>query len=469
MSSNRFRWVFCQLDTLRRCMPSSIRQSLDGLPDTLDDTYERALQGIHKERRQHAHRLFQCLLTAIRPPRVQELAEMFAIDFGSNAVMEGWRPQNPEEAILSTCSTLITVTGEEGSRVVQFSHFSVKEYLTSDRLCNSVNGNIRHYHITLDAAHTILARACLTVLLQLHEGTDKKHLAKFPLALYAAQHWVDHAKYELVASQIRGAMEQLFNPSKSYLVAWARLHDVDRDSVRLPVGVLPSWPRPTALYYAVLCGFSELAEHLIVAHAEDVNVKCGFYGSPLHAALYKGHLDAARVLLEYGADKNLENPDGKTPLVTAYDRGNLEGMRLLLRYGANGAVPYSPFGLLLHGASYRGQAEVTRLLLQYNSDVNARGVGNLTPLDRASMQGHANVAQLLLECGAEVNAQTMAQDTPLHRASRNGHLEVVQTLLRHRADVHIRGQGDWTPLQVARSRGHIEVVRLLIERGAERE
>jgi hypothetical protein len=43
------------------------------------------------------------------------------------------------EAVLTTCSTLITVIKEEdnGSRFVQFSHFSVKQFLTSDRLRTS--------------------------------------------------------------------------------------------------------------------------------------------------------------------------------------------------------------------------------------------------------------------------------------------------------------------------------------------
>ena len=103
MISDRLRWVFCQLDTLRRCIPSSIRTVLDELPTTLDDTYERALQGIPKEKRQHAHRLFQCLVAAIRPLRVEELAEIFTIKFDADSVpslMEGWRPESPEEAVL---------------------------------------------------------------------------------------------------------------------------------------------------------------------------------------------------------------------------------------------------------------------------------------------------------------------------------------------------------------------------------
>ena len=72
----RFRWVFCQLDTLRRCMPSSIRRALNELPISLDDMYERMLQGIPKEKFEHASRLFQCMVAAVRPLRVEELAEL---------------------------------------------------------------------------------------------------------------------------------------------------------------------------------------------------------------------------------------------------------------------------------------------------------------------------------------------------------------------------------------------------------
>ena len=93
-------------------MPSSILKALNELPITLDETYERALEGIPKEKRQHAHRLFQCLVVAIRPLRVEELAELFAIEFDQDAghnLKEGWRPENAEDAVLSACSTLIAV------------------------------------------------------------------------------------------------------------------------------------------------------------------------------------------------------------------------------------------------------------------------------------------------------------------------------------------------------------------------
>ncbi len=395
-------------------MPSSIRKALNELPTTLDVTYERALQGILKEKRQHAYHLFQCLVVAIRPLRVEEIAELFAIEFDHDSapnLKEGWRPENPEEAVLSACSTLIAVIENKGSKIVQFSHFSVKEYLISDRLRTSEIGNIRHNHISFVAAQTVLARACLTVLLQLDETVDKKRLETFPLASYAAQHWVEHAKYEEVASRIQHPMQQLFNPSKPYLAAWTMIHDMDA-YIQLPVYPLErEWltpRRPTALYYAALCGFSGLANYLIVRHAEDVNANCGYHGTPLHAASYKGHLDVARVLLSHAADVNSTNKGKMTPLCSAYSGKHLGAMRLLLEHGADVDV-YVEHGytryLLLHDASLFGRADVVYLLLQHNVDVNTTNEVGSVALHATAMSGQAEIAQLLLEHGAVVNAQ----------------------------------------------------------------
>jgi hypothetical protein len=38
--------VFCQLEVLRHCFPSSVRQILEELPESLDETYERILKEI---------------------------------------------------------------------------------------------------------------------------------------------------------------------------------------------------------------------------------------------------------------------------------------------------------------------------------------------------------------------------------------------------------------------------------------
>ena len=110
---------------------------LEDLPKTLDETYGRTLLGIDEEKREYAQRLFRCLTISIRPLRVEELAEVLAIRFPKAApptFNAAWRPENAEEAVLSACSSLISIVDRGDHQIVQFAHFSVKEYLTSERL-----------------------------------------------------------------------------------------------------------------------------------------------------------------------------------------------------------------------------------------------------------------------------------------------------------------------------------------------
>ncbi|KAH9031126.1 hypothetical protein EDB85DRAFT_1830526, partial [Lactarius pseudohatsudake] len=192
-----FRWVFCQLETLRQCLPQSVRRTLNELPESLDETYERVMMEIKKANQVHAFRMLQCLTVAVRPLSVAELAELLAFDFdvakdGIPELNSEWRWEDHEQAVLSTCSSLITVVPvpDEESPVVQFSHFSVKEFLMSDRLAMST-GDISQYHISLGDSHTVLAQASLGFLLRDPDVTNGADRA--PLAGYAAEHWVAHA------------------------------------------------------------------------------------------------------------------------------------------------------------------------------------------------------------------------------------------------------------------------------------
>src|ERR1700744_5561435 len=125
------------------------------MPKTLDATYEHTLLGIDEEKWQFAHRLFQCLAVSVRPLRVEELAEILAVRFDLGSLPQfytGWRLGDAEEAVLSACSSLITVVNVHGLRVVQFAHFSVKEFLTSGRLASTTE-NFSRYHIVPHLSH----------------------------------------------------------------------------------------------------------------------------------------------------------------------------------------------------------------------------------------------------------------------------------------------------------------------------
>jgi hypothetical protein len=94
--------------------------------------------------------------------RVEELADALAVQFDSDTTADlvtGWRPDDTEDTILSACSSLIAVVKVDASPIVQFSHFSVKEYLTSNRLAMAQAMSVSRYRIPAESAHKILAQA----------------------------------------------------------------------------------------------------------------------------------------------------------------------------------------------------------------------------------------------------------------------------------------------------------------------
>jgi ankyrin repeat protein len=97
-------------------------------------------------------------------------------------------------------------------------------------------------------------------------------------------------------------MERLFDPARPHFAAWVWLYDIDRHWTEPMSTTHPTRPEAAPLYYASLCGFRGLVEHLITAHSSDVNSRGGSHTTPLHAASVKGHIDVASLLLKSGAD-----------------------------------------------------------------------------------------------------------------------------------------------------------------------
>jgi hypothetical protein len=390
---------------------------------------------------------------AIRPLDVKELAEVLAVDFddveGIPKLKPKWRWEDEEQALLASCSSLISIVETDDSRVVQFSHFSVKEFLTSARLTTS-SVDVSRYHIVLEPAHTILAQACMSILLQPDDRVEENGVGKSsPLAGYAARHWVTHAQFGSVSSFLRKSMEYLFDLDKPYFVAWVQLYDIDTDpdqeSSSFYFFRIYAKSDVTPLYLAALCGFDDLVEHLVVKYPHYVNTRGGHYVTPLVAALAGRHFQTAKLLHQYGADPNVLGNYGKTPL---------------------------------HSTVSYDDLEMIQVLLDYKADVNARDRSNWTPMHFLS-QGFLNpvrllnapqlsvAARLLLEHGADPNARTDDSLTPLHRAADNGTVDIVRMLLEHGADVGAEDNAGRTPFQIASARRYDEIMKLLSEHGAE--
>jgi ankyrin repeat protein len=462
--------VYCQQVYLRGCHTGRLQQALAELPETLDETYSRTLRQINNADWDLAHRLFQCVAVASRPLSVEELAEFLAFEFKEPipGFHEGWREEDPLDAVLTICSSLLSVVNEWGRSVIQFSHFSVKEFLMSDRLSKTNDEYSRRYHTSLTSAHTVVARACLGILLHLDTSITEDGLEKFPLADYAAEHWVDHARFENVSANAEEGMKRLFDPSKPHLGIWLWIYDPELDSwKRKERDGRSLTPRGTALHYAALCGLEGIVEFLVNAQGQDVHSRAFGESTALHVAAHRGHAGVGRVLLELGADPTAKDKDGKTPLHVASEWGNVEAIRLLLEKGADPTAQDKDGKTPLHFASRSGNVEAIRLLLEKGADPTAQDKHGKTPLHFASRSGNVEAIRLLLEKGADPTAQDKHGKTPFHFASRLGNVEAIRLLLEKGADPTAQDKYGKTPLHFASESGNVEAIRLLLEKGAD--
>ena len=392
---------------LRHCLPQDIPHILSQLPKTLDETYARVLEEIEKTNQIYARRLLQCLTVALRPLRVWELSEILALDFGAEdkipELKENWRWNDEQEAVLSMCSSLIVIFDEGNYPVVQFSHFSVKEFLTSDRLA-TCSADISRFHILSEPAHTVVAKACLGILLQSEDANaDADFETRSPLAIYADQYWMNHARFEKVWTHVEDGIRRLFDPAKPHLKSW--LNGSGIQSSRFLAGYNLNNHSGTPLYYASLCGFRDLAEMLISESPQHVTGTSERNPTPLAAALQGGHLDIAEHLYKRGADIGIRNDSNMTLLHAASEGGFVDVSKWLFDHGVLDNSQKDDDRTLPDGQLWKGIS------------IDAADDNHNTPLHLASEAGHFEIVQQLITRGADVAAKDRRHRTPLHLAS----------------------------------------------------
>ena len=451
-------------------MPACIQGALADLPETLDETYLRILGEINKADWEFAHRLFQFVAVASRPLRVEELAELLAFDFKAGQIpkfYEDWRLEDPVDAVLSTCSSLLAVVDVEDFPIIQFSHFSVKEFLTSARLAVASDIIHRRYYVSLIPAHTLASQACLGTLLHLDEDViTRDSLKDYPPAEYAAEHWVYHTQFEGVSQRVEDGMKQLFDPSQPHLTVCIWIHDPFRHSLKgNERDERPSSTPESPLHYAAFWGFHSIVHFLVIELSQDVHSGSFTYTTPLHLASGKGHKQVACFLLERGADASARNKFGDTPLHRASERGHMDVANVLIERGADVSAQGLAGKTPLHLALQEAHIQVPQMLIEHGADVSARDMSGETPLDLALTWGH--VARMYIERGADFSARDKYRELPIPLASFWEYMEVAHMLIERGADVSAQRPVVDTLLHGASLYGHVEVVHMLIERGAD--
>jgi ankyrin repeat protein len=150
--------------------------------------------------------------------------------------------------------------------------------------------------------------------------------------------------------------------------------------------------------------------------------------TPLLIAIDGKNLLSARILIESGADINLQSTRKtlRTPLQAACAIGYPEMVGLLLEKGANIHAPAfdRKGGTALQLAAMSGHVGIVLDLLERGADINAPGarINGRTALEAAAEHGRVGVLDLLLDYGVKLNGDGERQyQRALKLAERGGH------------------------------------------------
>ena len=178
--------------------------------------------------------------------------------------------------------------------------------------------------------------------------------------------------------------------------------------------------------------------------------------------------EIAQILIQQGADLNLQTKYKATALRIAVINNRTETIKVLLAAGADGTIADKKGWTPLMSAVNKGSIELTTLLASDKKAINVQGKNGSTALHttvKKSSKGgdklQAKIAQILVRHGANPNLQNNEGDTAIHTAVLNNRFETFKALLAAGADTTIADKKGWTPLMSAAQKGSIELTTLL--------
>ncbi|KAK3943389.1 ankyrin repeat-containing domain protein [Diplogelasinospora grovesii] len=243
-------------------------------------------------------------------------------------------------------------------------------------------------------------------------------------------------------------------------------------------------------------GLLDVVKLLLELGADATMSNSGWYGTPLIASISTDHrsLHVIQTLLEAGADPNQVAEEAchcyGHPLFHAAFRQDKDVVQLLLERGADVNLQYETTITALQTATKHENAAILNVLLEHGADVNLirqppdlradigepHGLdeGTVTALQAAVVYGHEHVVRKLLDAGACLSIDKDCEvfnEAPfisaLQVAAYKGHFQVAKTLIGLGGDVTEKGGYFGTALQAAVYQGSLDIARLLLEVGAD--
>jgi len=506
--SYRFRWAACQLDAIKKC-PSvkKVREALNNLPKTLDETYERILLSIDEDYRDIVLEALRWLCFSIDVLTVAELAEaavfsafvehppesaplkvsfdkdnFFADPLDILELLSGLVVYLPdsEDTDSEDTDTITVLQDNDGAEQtsesppklcttnskILLSHFSIKEYLVSGRL----GSQVEYFAMDEVCSHPILATNCLYFVYFSQESLEysKTHDERFsnskkPFFEYASRNWVEHARKADYESRLVDLIVFILAAPHQIRAGFLEfLPSADDEGETKDIS-----PLYLAAYGALYFPCKQLIEK-----GADIDAQGGEFGSAIQAAFASQENESVseslissivKLLLDHGANVDIQGGYYDTALQAASTGGHESIVKLLLDYGANVNLEGGPYNTALQAASRGGYESIVKLLFDYGANANVQGGYFGTALQATSYYGHESIVKLLLDHGANVNLEGGSYNTALQAASRGGYESIVKLLLDHGANVNAQGGYFGTALQATSYYGHESIVKLLLD------
>jgi Notch-like protein len=207
------------------------------------------------------------------------------------------------------------------------------------------------------------------------------------------------------------------------------------------------------------------AVHDLLMNGANVGMTCDrTHETSLHLAARYARADAAKRLLDSGADCNATDATGRTPLHTAIASDARGVFEILLRNrqtnlnarASDGTTP------LILAARLANEGMLEQLVMS-ECDLNAADDCGKTALHWAASVNNYDAVRVLLQNGANRDAQNNREETPLFLAAREGAFQCARLLLESNANRDITDHMDRLPRDVALERMHTDIVGLLDE------
>ncbi len=215
----------------------------------------------------------------------------------------------------------------------------------------------------------------------------------------------------------------------------------------------------TPLMLACLTGNIEIVT-LLLEHGAEINIENNFGLTPFFIAIEQNNEELISLLLAHNVDIHQENYHNTTSLMVASFFGNLNLVKYLIASGAD-IYHSNHAGDALCQASVTGKIDIIKYLFKLDKDYARQ---NTNAFKAACVQGNIELVKFYIK--NKFNYKEISSDA-LIIAAEYAYTDLVKLLVRNGADVNAKDSSHMTPLMFAARQGNIDLVKYLIKNKAD--